>query len=122
LKHLIRFSAKSVDDGNLVGAVSGVFRGKILERGISRAAIGLRLLDQSQRVLAPKTIRLELGLLQSCRRIFLHDIERGEITVKTGRVRLDLEPFAEHFLRVLVPTGTHGQPAQVIPQRSHKRV
>ena len=36
---------------------------KFLRCGISRGAIGLRLLDQSQRVFAPKIIRLELGLL-----------------------------------------------------------
>ena len=46
-KHLIRFFAKSVDNGNLVGTVDGVFGGKILESGVSRDAIGLRLLDQS---------------------------------------------------------------------------
>src|SRR5438128_6275618 len=44
-EHLIRFFAKSVDNGNLVGAVGRVFGGKILESGISRGAIGLRLLD-----------------------------------------------------------------------------
>src|SRR4029453_14492827 len=46
-EHLIWFSAKSVDNGNLVGAVGRVFGGKILECGVSRRAIGLRLLDQS---------------------------------------------------------------------------
>ena len=88
-EHLIRFFAKSVDNGNLVGAVGRVFGGKILERGISRGAIGLRLLDQSERVFAPKIIWLELGLLQSGCRILLQDIKRGQVSMKTRRVRLD---------------------------------
>ena len=46
-EHFIWFFAKSVDNGNLVGAVPRVFGGKILECGVSRGAIGLRLLDQS---------------------------------------------------------------------------
>src|SRR5512133_2080734 len=33
-EHLIWFFAKSVDNGNLVGAVARVFGGKILKRGV----------------------------------------------------------------------------------------
>src|SRR6266567_274921 len=44
-EHFIWFFAKSVDNGNLVGAVARVFGEKILERGVSRGAIGLRLLN-----------------------------------------------------------------------------
>ena len=46
-EHFIWFFAKSVNNGNLVRAVGRIFGGKILEGGISRGAIGLRLLDQS---------------------------------------------------------------------------
>ena len=44
--------------------------------------------------------------------------------MKTRCMRLDLESFAEHyFCRVFgLETAAHGQPAQVIPKRSHKRV
>ena len=89
-EHFIWFFANSVDNGNLVGAVGRVFGGKILESSISRGAIGLRLLNQSERVFAPKTIWLELGLLQTRRRILLQDIKHRQISMKTRRVRLDL--------------------------------
>ena len=45
-EHFIWFFAKSVSNGNLIGAVGRVFGGKILESGVSRGPIGLRLLDQ----------------------------------------------------------------------------
>jgi hypothetical protein len=88
-EHFIWFFAKSVDNGNLVGAVGRVFGGKILESSISRGAIGLRLLNQGERVFAPKTIWLELGLLQTRCRILLQDIKRGQVSMKARRVRLD---------------------------------
>ena len=60
--------------------------------------------------------------MQSSRRILLQDIKRGQVSMKTRRARLDFQSFAETFLRVLVPTGSNGQSAQVIPKDGHKRV
>ncbi len=94
---------------------------KFLSAVSAAAAIALRLLHQSERVIAPETFCLESCVVHSLRVGRFSTIsQHGEISMKTGRMRLNLESFAEQFLRFLVATQSHDDSADVIPRSGHE--
>src|SRR5207253_5401490 len=60
LKHLVRLLADGVEHRNLKRAAVRIPGDEILERGVGRKSVALRLLYQSDRVVAPETFRLQL--------------------------------------------------------------
>ena len=99
-----------------------ILGGKILERSVGRGSVALRLLHQSDRVVAPETFVLELCIRHRCRRTFLQNIKRGQVSMKTRSVRLKFKSFAKRLLGFLVPTCPDRDSAEIKPKFGKERV
>ena len=101
LEHLVGLLANGVENSDLKCAAVRILGDKILERGVGRRSVALRLLHQSDGVVAPETFVLELRIRHRLCWTVLQNIERGEVSMKTRSARLKLKSFAKRFLRLL---------------------
>ncbi len=116
LKHFVGLLSNCVEHSDLKCAAVRILGDKILERGVGRRSVALRLLHQSDGVVAPETFRLQLRIRHRLRWTVLQNIERGEVSMKTRSVRLKLKSFAKRFLGFLVTAGSDRDSAEIEPR------
>src|SRR4029077_919704 len=122
LEHLVRLLANCVEHSDLKCTADRVLVDKILERGVGRRSVALHLLRQSNGVVTPETFVLELCIRQCLRWTILQNIERGEVSMETRSVRLELKSFAKRFPRFFVTVGSDRDSAKIEPQVGKQRV
>src|SRR5262245_12536171 len=122
LKHFVRILASRIEHRDLECGTDRISGHEIVEGSIGCSSVALRLLNQRDCIVAPKTFGLQSGVDHRLLGAILNNIQQREVTVKTRSLWLNLEPFTEQFLSFLVAAQTHNNSSDVVPGRGAKRI
>src|SRR5262249_3504281 len=115
LEHFVGFLSKSVEHSNLKCPDARILGNKIHECGVDRRSSALRLQCEIDGVIAPESFRFQLRIGRGLLWTVLKNVEYHQVTMKAGSVRLNLEAFAQQFLRFLITAHSGDHATNVVP-------